>query len=750
MKRLLWMILVMAALFMPLCASAQVTWQDPGAAVEVHSVTLQGEEWLFLPSGSDLSALKLIHNGEAGFVNWLEVSHENEVMPNVRTGTWNGETLHVMVSEHLRSFHLQSSDPDAQGRLWLEDSLYHEHSTTARLVILDCHGVSSHSLNIAELRGRGNSSWRMASRRRPYQFKLEHRADLLQTGLREEYCSTWVLLTNDDDYSLLRNQLGLDIAKELGLEDTSRCEQVDLYYDGDYRGNYLLAEKLEVAEHGVDVTDFDKLLKPVNDLLRVPDPDLLPNPLVTGWPASTGSSEYGAYAIAPGVYDNQDVDAGGYLLELDSISTMSENAWFALPDGRYIAIKNPEYIGESMMRHVQEIFFKAYDAMLNHGYHPETGEALETLIDIDSFTRSHLVQELLRSSNGYYFSSTFFVLPQGETRLYAGPVWDFDHGVDTPSPGLRDNNALSRAFYRTTVFQRAAKALCEQEIRPMYQNILFGQEHGRYLESFSTYRDRLNLSWQMNYYRFYADVYGYSHADDRFESTMRSLADFLLEQSEFLFEEIAAWGEDEPTHEVEIFFELPYASASDPTVCEMFGEQYGSLLLDTQFVNVQPATREERGVWQVIFTIRPKPHCTVPEDLVVLINGEKYSASIQDNTAVLVFEYEDWYYRPAVVDGVDYGTVFDYDIYTDIYPELLDEGYSYEDVIRHFRDVGMVEGVAANDYFDPLMIFDALYEVCEMLGDDWPRYYQEYLDDYLPWTQEMYFVYEPEWVQIEN
>lgn len=284
----------------------------------------------------------------------------------------------------------------------------------------------------------------------------------------------------------------------------------------------------------------------------------------------------------------------------------------------------------------------------------------------------------------------------------------------------------------------------------MYQNILFGQEHGRYLESFSTYRDRLNLSWQMNYYRFYADVYGYSHADDRFESTMRSLADFLLEQSEFLFEEIAAWGEDEPTHEVEIFFELPYASASDPTVCEMFGEQYGSLLLDTQFVNVQPATREERGVWQVIFTIRPKPRCTVPEDLVVLINGEKYSASIQDNTAVLVFEYEDWYYRPAVVDGVDYGTVFDYDIYTDIYPELLDEGHSYEDVIRHFRDVGMVEGVAANDYFDPLMIFDALYEVCETLGDDWPRYYQEYLDDYLPWTQEMYFVYEPEWVQIEN
>ena len=44
-------------------AQAQVIWQDDAGYVEVLSTPIRGEEWLFLPSGTNLSALKLSANG---------------------------------------------------------------------------------------------------------------------------------------------------------------------------------------------------------------------------------------------------------------------------------------------------------------------------------------------------------------------------------------------------------------------------------------------------------------------------------------------------------------------------------------------------------------------------------------------------------------------------------------------------------------------------------------------------------------
>ena len=369
MKRWFWFAFILS-LCLPFCSQAQVTWHDPAGKVEVHSVTLQEEEWLFLPSGSDLTALKLEENGTVQTVDWTTVSKEAEDRQNVYTGTWNGQTLNVMVSRHLRSLHLISDDPVNHGRAWIDASVHHERSATGSVILMDTKGKASHPYEIMELRGRGNSSWSGTERgRKPYQVKLVDRYDLMNTGLRHEYNRTWVLITNDDDMTLMRNQLGLDIAKELGMDSTSRCEQVDVYYDGEYRGTYLLAEKIEVGEHSVDVVDFDRLLKPINELLRVPDPKLLGDPRDTTGHIPVGSNDRGSYSHFDGVYDNQDLTAGGYLLEYDGDATMSERTWVTLPDERFLAFKNPEYAGPTMIAYVQNLFMNAYEAMLNHGVH---------------------------------------------------------------------------------------------------------------------------------------------------------------------------------------------------------------------------------------------------------------------------------------------------------------------------------------------------------------------------------------------
>ena len=78
------------------------------------------------------------------------------------------------------------------------------------------------------------------------------------------------------------------------------------------------------------------------------------------------------------------------------------------------------------MLYISELFENAFQTLMNFGFHPETGEPLENFIDVDSFAKSLLMHEFLPSIDGYRWASTFFVLPEGETRFQAGPWWDFD------------------------------------------------------------------------------------------------------------------------------------------------------------------------------------------------------------------------------------------------------------------------------------------------------------------------------------
>ncbi|MBQ7867551.1 MAG: CotH kinase family protein [Clostridia bacterium] len=752
------MMLVMLALLMlwAFSAHAQVIWHGPGD-VTVSSCVLQDEDWLFLPSGTDPAQLELTVNGERTRIDWTQHSHESDVIPGVLSSVLpqTGKTLHVFVSQNLRSLHLFSDDPMQHGRLWLENCRLHENETTGSITMLRPDGSISAQMRLDQLRGRGNSTWRNVEYKSPYQFKLEYKADLLETGIEAERCRTWTLLTNERDPTLLRNQIALDLAKELKLSSASACEQVDLYYDGDYRGVYLLAEKVEVSENSINIRDFDKLLKPVNKKLGVSDPSDLPSPTnyTSEDPQADAYNSYGYdYGYADGVYDNQDVHAGGYLLELESRGTLTDHAWFRLSADRFIALKTPEYAGPTMVKSISELFLYAYEAMLNYGYHPVTGQSLEELIDIDSFTRSHLVAELFYNATLYSWSSTFFVIPEGESRIYAGPVWDFDNAFASFEPSLRANNDFSNSFYRTTVFQRAAKQIMQNEVRPVYEDVLFGETHGQHLKPFQEYVENIRKGWLMNYCRHQSQRLGFLNVLPSFEYEMETLASHLQAQYSFLHDEIAAWGEDEPTHEIELVFLLPYGNAHTAELTEVLDEPHGSLFLeDTQFVCLQPATEEEFGIWQTTFTFRAKPNCTIPDDVVIWLNGEPFNGEHRGDRLTLSVSYEDLYYRPAILDGVDYGPVFDYDYYIDSYPELLENyGDDREAVLRYFRDEGMFYGDVANEFFDPMAVIDGVALAAERYGHDPYIYYEMFMNTPGSWMIQLDQTYEPEILEAES
>lgn len=742
---------LLAAALLCLCAPAcaQVQWHGPGVVVLAHS--LQEESWLFLPAGADLHALVLSDGGEPAVVDWAAQSQESPDLPGVHKGEWMGEPLNVMVST-LRSVHLFSADPENEGRVWLEDCDLHQKETTGQVVMLNRDGSVFLNEALSSLRGRGNSTWQKAEHKKPFQFKLTYAADVLNTGLPHERSRTWTLLSNEQDPAMLRNQVALDLAKELGLESSSRCEAVDLYYDGDYRGAYLLAEKIEVGPSGVDMMDFDKLLKPINREYGAPDPDDLPSPTQDGNvpPTPDGENAYGlAYGYADGAYDNTMVDAGGYLLELESFGTLGDQGWFLLPNGRYISIKNPEYAGETMVRHVSELFLAAYETMMNYGFHPETGAPLERFVDVDSFTRSHLVQELMLSMDGYMWSSTFFVLPEGQSKFYAGPVWDFDRVIEANWPGLKDNNVFSQAFYRTTVFQEAAQQICEAEVAPLLENILLGTQQGQYLRPLAEYQRDLRMSWLMNFCRHHAQTQGLLGVERQYQDTMNQFADFVEQQFRFVLGEVAAWGGDETTHEVDMDFLLPYGDVHDLALTRIINEPHGSIYLeDVQITCVEEATEDDFAIYQADFTFQAKPGCEMLEDFTAVINGDAYTGETDGRSMTLSFTFEDPSYRPAVLDGVDYGMVFNYEYYMDNYPELWDwYGDDREAVLAYFRDEGMALGDVATEFFDPLMIMDTC-STSEKYGTDWPLYYQTFMDSPGTWMKETDNTYMPELEQL--
>lgn len=739
--------LLAALLCLSSSAWAQVRWQEADGRVWVDSVTIGQEEWLFLPSGTQLEALCL--DGTA--VDWLAEAQAggDEALPGVYTGLWKGQPLHVAVSKNVRSVHLFSEDAKNRGRSWLEDCELHQRKTTGRVAVLRADGSVSLDAPLRSLRGRGNSTWQKAEYKKPYQFKLEKKADMLETGVTAEKSRTWVLLSNEQDPSMLQNRLALDLARQLGLSSTSRCEAVDLYYDGDYRGAYLLAEKVEVGEHSVDVRDFDKLLGPVNDRLGVASPDTLHSPTNLGNvpPVADGQNAHGLdYGYADGVYDNSQVDAGGYLLELESVGTLSEQGWFSLPSGRYMSVKSPEYAGDAMLRYISDAFLTLYETLMNYGYHPKTGQPVEELLDVGSYVRSHLVQELLLSADGYAWSSTFFVLPEGESRFLAGPVWDFDRVLTERCPGLKDNNPFSHAFYRTTVMQRTAKAVWQESVRPAYEDVLFGDGQTENLHSFRWYTENVRASWYMDFYRHRAQELGSLRLDSRFAQAMDELESLLRRQYDFLDAEIAAWGEDEPTEAVRIRFAYPYGNVQGEGCARLEDEPHGSLLLTQADLTLErAATEDSDALWRLDLTLEPKPRCRLADTVSVEVNGQLYRVQPQGDGLSLSFTFEDSSYRPAVLDGVDYGYVYRYEDYVEAYPELLDEyGDDREAVLRYFVQEGMDLGDVANAFFDPMQVFEASERDAERYGLEWRLYYQRFLESPGLWMDLLENICEPE------
>ena len=100
---------------------------------------------------------------------------------------------------------------------------------------------------------RGNSS--LNSEKKPYLINFDKKTTFLDMPCNEK---KWTLIPNMYDKSLLRNMLGYQISFIFGLKFSPSCRYVDFILNGNYRGNYMICDKIEVKKDRVDITKMDE------------------------------------------------------------------------------------------------------------------------------------------------------------------------------------------------------------------------------------------------------------------------------------------------------------------------------------------------------------------------------------------------------------------------------------------------------------------------------------------------------------
>ena len=249
---------------------------------------------------------------------------------------------------------------------------------------------------------RGNSS--QSFPKKPYDFETRDASganlNVSLLGMPEE--NDWILRASYLDHTFIRNILASHLSHEIG-NWASRCRLVELVINDDYKGIYILMEKIKRDKNRLDIATLS--------------PDEIDFPDITG----------------------------GYIFEITGFaSDLGASRELKYPDIDDVAPEQLKYIKDydDQFRTVMQL---ADYADLINGY--------TEWIDDDSFVDELIVQEAMRNSDAYGWSAYFHKDKEG--KLKAGPVWDFDQSAGNssyPDNGVVTGWLFSHPYTNNTPF----------------------------------------------------------------------------------------------------------------------------------------------------------------------------------------------------------------------------------------------------------------------------------------------------------
>lgn len=285
----------------------------------------------------------------------------------------------------------------------------------------------------------------------------------------------WILLADALDSSGLRNKTVLDFAARAGLPYTPEARWTEVYLNGEYAGLYLLCERIEVNPERVNLT-----------------PD-------------------------------------GSLISMDRDTRVEGDAapYMVTKSGQYLQIRDSADIGA-----LKEDIQAMETALLS-----EDGDWLAH-IDLDSWVKKYLVEEIFASYDAGFQSQYFFCRETGEdSKIFAGPVWDFDSSMGNPgvwalnSPrGLFAWRPQAMVGYDTPWFN----SLCG---KPEFQEKLKEEYTSQFLplletlleETIPAYARQFSPAFERNRIRWKVDTPGLPGEAEAIVTYMEQRIDFLTD-----------------------------------------------------------------------------------------------------------------------------------------------------------------------------------------------------------------------------
>ncbi len=216
------------------------------------------------------------------------------------------------------------------------------------------------------MKGRGNTTWTNFDKK-PYNITVFSDAECTVKeavkfidGVKTK---KWSLIANAKDSTLLRNRLGLHMANELGIGMETRF--VDVWLNGEYRGNYLLTPK--------------------NDY-QAPD--------------------------------------NGYMLEIDNSASAGDETFSVRG---FTGSRTPSFTVKDNGAGISTSEIKAYIQEASTAILDKSSTKYLDYIDVESWAKMCLLQEFYKNTD--VVSGSLFMYRNGlepEDKIFGGPVWDLD------------------------------------------------------------------------------------------------------------------------------------------------------------------------------------------------------------------------------------------------------------------------------------------------------------------------------------
>jgi len=131
-----------------------------------------------------------------------------------------------------------------------------------------------------------------------------------------------------------------------------------------------------------------------------------------------------------------------------------------------------------------------------------TGKNWQELIDLDSWARKYLLEEIFANVDACSISQFFYA--DGSGKIYAGPAWDYDGAMGNFVPESLFGNRVQACegkplpwfstLYRKDFFIEKVKQLYAAEFRPLLSQLLS--------EKLGDYADRIQMASRMNSIRW--------------------------------------------------------------------------------------------------------------------------------------------------------------------------------------------------------------------------------------------------------